>query len=84
MEFKYSKGIHITSEEQILIESQWNLNEVSIANKAQTEMILIESQWNLNCDQGEYRITAGEILIESQWNLNLNGAKIKLKRWRKY
>ena len=32
----------------ILIESQWNLNEVSIANKAQTEMILIESQWNLN------------------------------------
>ena len=31
----------------VLIETQWNVKEVSIANKAQTEMVLIETQWNV-------------------------------------
>ena len=37
-----------TGQGRILIESQWNLNDLVLSPYAAAPVILIESQWNLN------------------------------------
>ena len=51
MEFKYEDPKAIAYYRQILIESQWNLNNIHTVRITLSHGILIESQWNLNEDK---------------------------------
>ena len=49
LEFKFHKsGGYIAGQEQVLIESDWNLNQVRYTSLFSRPSVLIESDWNLN------------------------------------
>ena len=49
LEFKFHKsGGYIAGQEQVLIESDWNLNDSPFQDGDGGDSVLIESDWNLN------------------------------------
>ena len=70
VEFKLFSSVIFFYVNNILIESQWNLNVGCQVVASSITSILIESQWNLNFVNTFLLTKETFILIESQWNLN--------------
>ena len=55
----------------VLIESDWNLKEVTITQEYYGHDVLIESDWNLKNIVDVLQVVQVMVLIESDWNLKL-------------
>ena len=55
----------------VLIESKWNVNNVSSPILPESFKVLIESKWNVNYEDIVYFAASLRVLIESKWNVNL-------------
>ena len=59
----------------ILIEPQWNVDNIGKLNYFCEKLILIEPQWNVDEELQESLDTTKEILIEPQWNVDTRRKK---------
>ena len=77
MEFKLGQTVPMILLQHILIESQWNLNEIKRflkeSSSSHINRITVEFKFiSLNCCSDTV-----QILIESQWNLNTGPIRLK-------
>ena len=58
------------SEERVLIETYWNVNERRYISCYRIHVVLIETYWNVNIVTLTKAITELTVLIETYWNVN--------------
>ena len=61
---------------KVLIESDWNLKNVSRQLSLQYQFVLIESDWNLKYHHSGSQLIPVRVLIESDWNLKITDLNI--------
>ena len=69
LEFKVKIAGNFFILKTVLIESDWNLKNLSRVRSRLFRIVLIESDWNLKQEQQEPVPVQAEVLIESDWNL---------------
>ena len=57
--------------EQDLIDTQWNVNPVTLTVIFITVLDLIDTQWNVNISKFVNTKVSREDLIDTQWNVNV-------------
>ena len=71
LEFKVKIAGNFFILKTVLIESDWNLKNLSRVRSRLFRIVLIESDWNLKQEQQEPVPVQAEVLIESDWNLKV-------------
>ena len=57
--------------DEVLIDTQWNVNGYDSPQSTPAGSVLIDTQWNVNEKPRQNVIQIEFVLIDTQWNVNL-------------